>query len=181
MRVPTWVSCAACAAALGAQSQQIRWSADERLSWTRFAARPDMTSPASAMTAYVAFYNDGCDDRAYWREVFVAFLPEKSWVKSEVVFRGGSVMLQHEQTHFDLAEVTARRIRQALDGLSSPCEMTPEERGKVVATFLQRDREIQARYDAATNFGANTTEQDIWLRRVARDLEQLKSLAAARR
>lgn len=156
----------------------IRWSASRPLRWANYLAKPQIVSGASAMTAYVISYADGCTADLYAHDIVAAFLPERSWVKSDLLFRGGDLALQHEQTHFDIGELHARKIRKALDGLVKPCEMTDQARGKVVITFLQEDRDRQARYDAQTRYGTDARRQLDWVRQVQRELEVLKAFPA---
>ncbi|MEO8077210.1 MAG: DUF922 domain-containing protein [Acidobacteriota bacterium] len=153
----------------------IRWSQRRRLSWSDFRGAPQIGAYPSAVTSYVLLYTSTCDAKVFTSRVDAAFVPRQSWVKTSVVLLGPASRraLQHEQTHFDLAEIDARRIRRALASLATPCEMTSDERNAVVARFMQEDEEIQERYDRESGHGIDAERQGDWESTVARQLAAL--------
>jgi predicted secreted Zn-dependent protease len=81
--------------------------------------------------------------------------------------------LAHEQTHFDLSEVSARRMRRALAALADPCSMTDEALHAIVDPFIREDFTRQRRYDTETLNGSNIAWQRDWEMRVERELREL--------
>lgn len=104
----------------------------------------------------------GQDDRRVFR-VAVLLLPGQSWIRSDQRIPR---ILSHEQGHFDLGEVTARRLRAALGRLSTSCQSGDEAFRKVVADFQQRDADLQRSYDRQTMFGAEPDAQRQWEARI---------------
>ena len=115
-----------CASSLGEGRSQdgsarIAWARDRSLTWTDFQAK----APAQAVEAAGSCVGFGvsweCVDAGITFVVKAAFDPAQSWV------RAGSetdALLRHEQTHFDLTELFARRLRkQFTQGLHTP--LTP--------------------------------------------------------
>ena len=161
---------------IGAES--IIWSAERRLSWDDFAGRPDLGSAAAAMTVYLLSYDGTCLDNVFDRRVFSAFLPDQSWVKTSVLLARPDVnrdALAHEQTHFDLSEVSARRMRRALAALADPCSLSDEAIHAVVDPFVREDFASQRRYDVETLNGSNPAWQRDWEMRVDRELKELSA------
>jgi hypothetical protein len=160
-------------------ADSLLWSAARRLSWSDFLGTPQVGRDRSAVTGYVLMYTAECESDAFTYRVQTAFLPRQSWVKPEVVMLGPTSRraLQHEQTHFDLAEVDARRIRRALAGLATPCDMTSGERNAVVARFIEEDGEIQARYDRETAHGLDADRQIEWEATASRQLATMARYA----
>jgi hypothetical protein len=157
-------------------AESIIWSAGRRLSWDDFAGRPDLGSEAAAMTVYLLSYDGTCRDNVFDRRVFSAFLPDQSWVKVSVLLARPDInrhALAHEQTHFDLSEVSARRMRRALAALADPCRLSDEVLQAVVDPFVREDFARQRRYDAETLNGSNTAWQRDWEMRVDRELREL--------
>ena len=81
-------------------------------------------------------------------------------------------LLQHEQTHFDLAEVVARNIRRHLGELTDVCT---RKNGTIPLAAVVEDfqRELdseQERYDRETNFGTDVSEQFRWTNRAFKAL-----------
>jgi predicted secreted Zn-dependent protease len=104
--------------------------------------------------------------------VIAGFRPRQSWVKALVLNdstqRG--TLLRHEQTHFDLAEVHARRMRRAFEDLARPCAKTDAELSALAPRLAQEEKAEQRRYDAETDHGLLADQQAAWSRDVARRL-----------
>jgi hypothetical protein len=77
-------------------------------------------------------------------------------------------LLDHEQLHFDLAELAARRIRKRFEEFKDIChDPTGTEPIKVMVAEADREfQEEQVRYDRETAHGADVRIQDAWTRRV---------------
>jgi hypothetical protein len=164
------------AAAMQVAAESIVWTAERRLTWDDFRGRPDITSGAGAMTVYLLSYDGTCLGETFDSRVFSAFLPDQSWVKTAVLLAPAHVSQQalaHEQTHFDLSEVSARRMRRAIAALKQPCSMSDEQLNAVVDPFLRGDFERQRRYDRDTGYGSVSTWQRDWDVRVGRELTEL--------
>jgi predicted secreted Zn-dependent protease len=95
--------------------------------------------------------------------VTVRFLPNQSWIKPR---QRTARILAHEQGHFDLAEVTARRLRAQLASLDLTCATGTAAFTKLVADFQNRDRELQRSYDRQTMFGTGSGAQRHWEARI---------------
>jgi hypothetical protein len=77
-------------------------------------------------------------------------------------------LLEHEQLHFDIAEVVVRRITARFAGFKSACA---EAGGtdQIQQMVVQADRELQEeqqRYDRETAHGLNARAQEQWKRRI---------------
>ena len=77
-------------------------------------------------------------------------------------------LLEHEQIHFDIAEVAVRRIRERFQSFESACA-EPGDTDSIQQIVAQADRELQEeqqRYDRETGHGTNARAQDAWRRRI---------------
>src|SRR3990172_2185418 len=157
----------------------IPWSAERSLAWSQYAGRPDLGTTAAAMTVYKLSYQEECAGEAFEFQVVPLFLPSRSWVKASVLsnFSGGGRLLAHEQGHFDLSEVQARKLRRALGRLEHPCAMTWDARRALVRQHVRDDLEAQYRYDRDTGYGSNETRQVRWLLDIGRQLAALTDFA----
>jgi len=104
--------------------------------------------------------------------VIAGFRPQQSWVKAIVLNDSTErrTVLGHEQTHFDLAEAHARRIKWAFGGLARPCAKTDAELSALAQRLAQQEKAEQRRYDDETNHGLLAAQQAAWSRDVARRL-----------
>lgn len=163
----------------GGEPPALPWSAERALAWSNYLGRPDETSNAAAVTAYKFSYREECVGDAFTFRVLSQFDQALSWVKPKalVTLSGRSRLLVHEQAHFDLSEVQARKLRRALYQLRTPCSMTSDERKTLVMQHIREDAETQRRYDADTGFGANDMPQRRWVLDIGRELAALADYA----
>ncbi len=161
----------------------ILWSAERRLRWSDFLARPQVNSMAAAMTSYVISYDADCDSNVFSFRVVSGFLPEHSWVKAGLLMQAGQAAraLRHEQTHFDLSEVHVRKIRRALVEMSDPCGRSEQARDAIVSGLIREDGEEQLRYDREAGHGSLDAAQREWDIAVARQLASLAPFASNER
>ena len=82
-------------------------------------------------------------------------------------------LLQHEQLHFDLAEIATRKIRQTFAELKGSCAGEGgSETVQQAVTQIQRDLEDeQRRYDRETAHGTNEAAHAQWFGRVRKLLQ----------
>lgn len=154
----------------------IQWSSNRPLTWADFAGVPQLRGRTAAVTTYVLWWKADCGRDGFAFEVVSGFVRERSWVKPSVLSRyeESRRALEHEQTHFDLSEVHARRMRQALGRLRRPCEMTEEELYDAVSPIVLDDQRAQATYDRETAHGLDRLQQAAWDENVARQLTSLE-------
>jgi hypothetical protein len=150
------------------------WSPTRPLTWSDFRGRPNMTSPMTATSSYVIGYEARCVGDTFSFRVESHFLPTQSWVKPEhLLDRASERTLQHERTHFDLSEVQARRARQGLAALASPCALPDDARDNLMRPYLKDDAGVQAQYDRETVHGTQLAKQGQWDEQVRRWLREL--------
>jgi uncharacterized protein DUF922 len=151
------------------------WSATRRLSWSDFQGIAPTRADASALTAYSLFHGATCTGKAFEFRVIAAFLPRQSWVLPAVLANPTTSgrTLRHEQTHFDLVEVHARRMRRYFAELFEPCMKTAEELGVLAQRFVREEAAAQRKYDEETNHGRVTRKQAEWDAEVGRQLASL--------
>ena len=146
------------------------WSASRPLTWDDF--KGPIVNPADAEAAhleYGLFYGVRCTGRSLRFEVVVAMLPDESWMKRSVLESpdDNARTLKHEQTHFDLAEVHARKMRRYFTGLYEPCLRSNEDLAALADGLIKAERTEQTRYDEETRNGRNAGRQQAWDKDVA--------------
>jgi hypothetical protein len=146
----------------------IVWS-DEVLDWHDFRALPDRLH-GGAMTASGLYYNFRCiDGQAEW-VVRAVFFPNKSFVNPEVRH---PYMLAHEQLHFDITELFARRLRRQLAAASISCD-DRDEVDYLCERAVEEWRIYQEQYDEETQHSLNRDAQVFWNRQIANELKALE-------
>jgi len=140
------------------------WSSRRPLGWTDFKGQPPRESPAAAETAYALLHGVQCTGSRFEYRVVAAFRVDKSWVRPEILKRpaDSARALRHEQTHFDLTEVHARRLRRYYSELVAPCRGAQSGLSDVAEKFVRDEANAQAQYDSETDNGRKAPEQARW-------------------
>jgi len=94
--------------------------------------------------------------------------------------QGARALLEHEQLHFDMTEVSARRIRDAFKTLPAACRTSGGPRGfeKVITDIERQWQDEQQRYDRETGNGTDASRQRTWMQKVAKALRDTYATAA---
>lgn len=148
------------------------WSAARPLRWSDFQAHPPRDGAESARTGYGMYYAWRCRGRAFEFQVIAAFHPRRSWVKPEVLRDSveSRRTLAHEQAHFHITEVYARRMRQQFRELTAPCARSDAALEAEAQRVVQEEKATQRRYDAETGHGLELRQQARWEAEIGRQL-----------
>ena len=168
---------------LAAQENQsdnlILWDQDLRLGWADFMGEPDASSEYMALTHWRLSYDfkisliNGNASIA-GSKVRTYFSRGDSWSKST----SSSVqLLQHEQGHFDLAEVYARKFRKELVGYKFKSGEYQQEIEAIFNKILAECDKAQVKYDKETEHGIIEADQVRWDENIKEDLEELGEFA----
>lgn len=146
--------------------ETIPWDSEQRLSWSDFKATPSNQGRAAAITASGISYqfstmeSNGVYELDY--TVHTYFYPNKSWYHPEVC---DEVILSHEQLHFDITELFARKMRRLL----SETKFTKNVKSEVRAIYRRINNELadfQNLYDDETNFSRDREKQSQWNKKI---------------
>ena len=173
-----------CAASLGGGrndgSARIAWARDRRLAWTDFKAKAPAQAGEAAGSCVGFNVSWECADAGITFVVQAAFDPDQSWV------RAGSendALLHHEQTHFDLTELFARRLRKEFTQLKDPCKDPQGARRLVDGAVIDMYRgwgQTQKTYDQETGQGTEARSQRTWDQRTQQELDALEEFEPGR-
>lgn len=159
--------------------QSIKWNADRNLVWEDFQGTADASSRFHAQTQsgvkYSYRWQSSYSKTTYTFEVFSYCDKSVSWVK-----RGKSTdeLLAHEQLHFDISELHARKLKQAITNATFTKRYDSEI--KTLFKENQKAREImQEEYDDETEHMKNRQKQLKWQRHVAEELKKLEEYAGS--
>ena len=153
---------------------ELAWDENYRLQWTDFRGAPDLTSDAVAITASGLSSNFSARTTAtrlvdYSANITAHFYPDKSWYRPGKV---NEIVLAHEQLHFDITELHARKLRKAIEEYNFTLDIKKEMRllqDKINAELAA----LQEQYDNDTNFSMNVENQKQWQIRIKNALDAL--------
>lgn len=104
------------------------------------------------------------------------FNVEALFVKSKSFLKDSSLyVLRHEQLHFDICELYARKLRQKIIArdFKKVKNIVQEIQRFYDKTVAELNRE-QEKYDNDTEHGMNAVKQKMWSEDITRQLEELK-------
>ena len=150
--------------ALNAQEEYetIAWSEDRKLTWEDFKDKAPKNARAAATTASgitYQFSTSGTRDKMVIDyEVSTFFYPNKSWYQPQLC---DSLILSHEQLHFDISELFARRMRERLETGTFTQNVKAEVKS-IYREILEELEAFQDLYDNQTNFSRDMEQQLLW-------------------
>lgn len=149
------------------EESAIRWEPGVSLAWSDFRGRPPASKRIAATTASGLSYSYTARGGPNGYELDFAvdtfFYPDQSWYHPELC---DSLVLSHEQLHFDISELFARRLRARLRQTRFSGKVKAEVR-KIFAEVNQELSDFQDRYDRETDFSRNAEAQLAWNRVLA--------------
>ncbi len=148
----------------------ILWHPKTQLTWDDFQGKPQANHFAAALTNASIQFAMKFEDNVYKIDTRVFFKKKTSWVKEK---GKNDYILKHEQIHFDIFEVYARRFRKAL--LELDATLPPKKFSKkMVKTFKKHQKMLlkaQKQYDRETEHSIKKEPQAAWNRKVEEELK----------
>lgn len=147
------------------EDQKIAWTENSRLTWEDFREVSPEESLFHANTNTGFSYSwglKGTSERmelVYKVETF--FYPEQSWVQPT---SKSEYLLKHEQLHFDISELHARKLRKMLSNVDSS-KLNKDSQSYLSKLYENVDKErsnMQNAFDADSNHSLNTQAELKW-------------------
>lgn len=157
------------------QEEPVRsWQEDYKLSWTDFKGKPQNIGSAVAVTASgitfgFSIKERGSDVIGFTTNVEAHFYPEQSWYKPE---RATNHVLGHEQLHYDITELYARKFRKEISRLQVS-NAIKKELQDLHKTILKALAQTQDAYDSETDFSRQVENQLKWQQKIDLELKNL--------
>ncbi len=150
----------------------IPWTADKRLSWKDFKGKSPVNARAAAITASGITYRFSTsgtkDNMEVDFKVDTFFYPSKSWYQPELC---DEVILSHEQLHFDISELYARKMKERLANEIFTHSNVKGKFKSIYQEILKELDDFQNQYDRETNFSRDREQQLIWNEKIAKALQ----------
>lgn len=154
----------------------IAWSSTRRLSWADFKASPDPKSANAALTSSKISFKYSQSGANFRYQIACEFDKNASWGKVKT-----PPILAHEQGHFDISEIHARKLNRALQQYSVNEASLARDISGIYQRIMDEQNSFQAEYDTETNFSRNPEKQQAWLEKIKKELEHLEAYADYRK
>lgn len=162
--------------------EYIPWEANTPLTWADFKADNSNKESilAHANTTYkieilpIEIQVDEDDNVFNYKELtaIAYFFPKESWVVKPT-----KELLAHEQLHFDIGEVFARKIRAEFEQLKAKKILGFTDFQKTYTTYWQACEELQHEYDLASQHGFDKENQAAWQTKIENLLIEYKDFS----
>jgi hypothetical protein len=135
------------------------------------------TIKAEAVTCTAILANFQCEGNKFYYEVQNLFSLQHSWYLKKII--GDSAILSHEQLHFDITELYARKIRKLLAEYPNPSGKEKEIRA-LVNSLKKAERKENDLYDVESLHHLNKEMQKKWNERIKKELLEYAAYAGTR-
>ncbi len=142
----------------------IIWSAARLLTWNDFKKvknkKEDVQKKAisSIGLRFIAVYNQ-------YKTCSFEVVPYFDKKHSRITAKRSELLLKHEQYHFNIAELLARKFREHQDTLDQE-KLEKNEYELVINWYKRVYKSYQDNYDSATKHGADVKNQKNWKRKL---------------
>ena len=148
------------------------WSASRKLTWNDYKASPEPGSDAAASTtSYLAIeYNITRNSFDY--KIESRFSKTRSWGLHKTAY-----ILSHEQGHFDIAEVFARKLNKQMSEYRFNKRTYQQDLNEIYHDILGEKEKVQNDYDKETNHSIKKEKQAEWLMKIEKMLEEYEDFS----
>jgi predicted secreted Zn-dependent protease len=153
--------------------ETIPWSASRKLTWQDFKAPPQQQGDAAALTATHLGFSYRVVNGKITYSIDCRFEKNRSWGLVQTDW-----ILQHEQGHFDIAEIFARKLHQAVATYVFNKNSFQKELDSLYKQIVNEKEKFQQAYDLETDFSRNKNKQAEWLKKIEAELVRYKKWAA---
>lgn len=149
----------------------IRWEKEEQLQWSNFKARAPKLSGYEALSAVGISLGFTMQGRDASIEIFSFFIPQKSWTKD----KKSQYLLNHEQMHFNISEIHARKMRKACMEANWSSKTIQNRLNGMLQKFTDAEDKMQEKYDRETNHSIVKNKQEEWDDFIQNELQKLEA------
>lgn len=154
-------------------SEIINWSEEKKLVWDDFQAAPQKNGDVAALTAtHLGFAYTVANGKVSYN-IECRFEKNRSWglVKNNWI-------LKHEQGHFDIAEIFARKLFKEISAYQFNKNTFQNDLEAIYKKIMDEKEKFQDNYDDETDFSRNKPMQEEWLKKINSNLNESKNWAS---
>lgn len=154
-----------------AQADSLNWNAAKKLHWDDFKGEPEEGTLVGARTFTTLKYKLYDYDTSCYVVVKCVFLARLSWRKDDDTT---AYALQHEQGHFDISEIYARKLRKAFNQYQYSQRTVNADVVAIFNRLCEEKTKFNDRYDKETSHSLDRAKQQEWNTKISMMLDELK-------
>ena len=153
-------------------AEEIPWLSERRLTWEDYQCDPVRNTDAVASTSTSLGISYQVINSHLTYHITCGFSKIKSWglVKTNYI-------LAHEQGHFDITEIFARKLYQALQNYTFNRRSFRKDINEIYQSVVREKEDYQEMYDGQTDHSRNRKIQNEWLDRIDDLLNQTENFS----
>jgi hypothetical protein len=154
-----------------ADEEIIVWQKNHRLTWDDYKGKQQhrFAAASTVYSMYRHIYKDS--SQHLYASVKALFYPQDSWRNKHWV---DDALLAHEQRHFDIVELYARKLRKQLSTLRVINEEDAQQKLDSLHTIIDTEMDAyQDKYDEETNYSMAHDEQQSWIHKIDQAITDL--------
>jgi len=158
------------------KGERITWSKERMLTSEDFKAKPKKVGMVAAL-ANVSIDPVVINQTLQGMQLTVTalFNTSLSWMKEEA--KGEAYVLNHEQGHFNIFEIFARKCRKELTEAKLTNKNAAKKIPEIVEKNLQQAYKYQDKYDEQTQHSLKVEKQEEWNKKIAAELKELEAFS----
>ncbi|MBA2499630.1 MAG: hypothetical protein H0V30_07885 [Chitinophagaceae bacterium] len=151
------------------EDEFIDWQENRRLNWTDFEGPVNHQSEAAALTSTFLGFQYRVKNNVFSYNIACRFAKKRSWglIKNDWI-------LNHEQGHFDISELFARYLHEAITNYPLDFKNLKNDLDLIYQEHMELKEEFQNLYDTETDYSRNKEKQREWTQKINELLVEMK-------
>ena len=154
------------------KEELLDWSSTRKLTWADYKAKPNPNSDAAASTTSYLGFSYSIRNEGFTYSIESKFSKTRSWGLHKTAH-----ILSHEQGHFDIAEIFARKLQKKMKEYRFNRKTYEKDLNKIYREILDEKEKMQNDYDKQTNHSINKDKQAEWLKKIEKLLDETQPYA----
>lgn len=150
----------------------IPWKENQKLTWVDYKGKVKAGTDAAASTATYLGIEYNFNKNGFDYKITCSFSKTKSWGLHKTDY-----ILAHEQGHFDIAEIFARKLNKQMSEYVFDKNNFKDDLKNLYMKLTTEKDAFQNEYDRETNHSINKEKQTEWLKKIEEELTMLKSFS----
>ncbi len=152
--------------------EMIPWLGVRRLSWEDFQGEPKKNTDAVASTSTSLGISYQVKNGELTYRITCNFSKIKSWGTLRTDY-----ILAHEQAHFDITEIYARKLYEAMQQYQFNRKTFKKDINQIYQEIVKQKEQMQAQYDGETDHSRKRKIQYDWFEKIDQLLEETAPFA----
>jgi len=150
----------------------IYWNEKRKLTWADYKGTPKTGTDVAASTATYLGIEFSFGEKGFGYKITCSFSKNKSWGLHK-----NDYILAHEQGHFDIAEIFARKLNKQMKEYQFNNSTFKDDLKKIYTNITTEKEEMQNQYDRETNHSIIKDKQAEWLKKIDTLLKEYQAYA----